>query len=243
MLWDPVRWRHRAWRYRLQIDPDEIRFVRSFLRPGQSAIDLGAHKGGYTYWMAKAVGARGRVLAVEPQKSLADRLARLTAHWPQVVVRNAAVSDVSGAGEIVLRSSGSTHGASLTGFPDGDPGKRVPVQRATLSELARDAGLERVHFVKCDIEGHELAAFGGSRDLVDRDRPTIICECEERHAHDSSQGVGGLVRLFEPLGYRIRLFYRHQLIDVDRFDPKVHQVVDSPDYGNNWLLEPKTPRA
>ena len=103
--------------------------------------------------------------------------------------------------------------------------------------------LERVHFVKCDIEGHELAAFGGSRDLVDRDRPTIICECEERHAHDSSQGVGGLVRLFEPLGYRIRLFYRHQLIDVDRFDPKVHQVVDSPDYGNNWLLEPKTPRA
>ncbi|MBK8979570.1 MAG: FkbM family methyltransferase [Planctomycetes bacterium] len=238
MGWDDLRWLHRAWRYRLYVDPDEIRWLRQTVRPGQSAVDLGAHKGGYTYWLAKAVGRNGRVVAAEPQRELAERLARLTRRLPQVIVRNVAVSDSSGPDEIVMRSSGSSHGASLTGFPDGDPGRRIPVVKATLPELVASAGLTAVDFVKCDIEGHELRVFGAAAELIDRHRPVILCECEERHAASPGDGVQGLVRLFEPHRYAIRFFFGGALHPIDAFDAGKHQVVGARDYANNFVLEP-----
>src|SRR5437763_11305217 len=58
---------YRAYRYRFRVDPAEIRFVRQFLRTGQVAVDIGCHKGAYTYWMRRAVGPSGVVYAFEPQ--------------------------------------------------------------------------------------------------------------------------------------------------------------------------------
>jgi FkbM family methyltransferase len=233
-----LRWLHRAWRYRLYVDPAEIGWILRSVRPGQIAIDIGAHKGGYTFWLAKAVGTAGRVVAAEPQPSLAQRLTRLTRSLPQVKVLNVAVSDRSGPAEIVMRSSGSSHGASLTGFPDGDPGHRLQVQCRTLADVMIEGGVDHVDFIKCDIEGHELRVLGASHELLERHRPTMLVECEERHAHSDRDGVAGLVRTMQPHRYRIRFFFGRELIDIDRFDPAKHQIVGARKYGNNFLLEP-----
>src|SRR5207302_5022854 len=45
---------------------DEINFVREWLKPGDAAIDVGAHIGFFTMHMAAAVGPEGRVYAFEP---------------------------------------------------------------------------------------------------------------------------------------------------------------------------------
>ena len=58
---------YRAYRYRLRVDPAELRFVGQSLRPGQVAVDIGCHKGAYTYWMRRRVGPSGAVYAFEPQ--------------------------------------------------------------------------------------------------------------------------------------------------------------------------------
>src|SRR3977135_31587 len=58
---------YRAYRYRFRVDPAEIRFVRQSLQPGQVAVDIGCHKGAYTYWMRRRVGPSGAVYAFEPQ--------------------------------------------------------------------------------------------------------------------------------------------------------------------------------
>src|SRR3954466_7167470 len=46
-------------------EQNEIRFVRGLLRPGDAAIDAGAHIGFFTMHMAAAVGALGRIYAFE----------------------------------------------------------------------------------------------------------------------------------------------------------------------------------
>lgn len=239
MVLRKLRWLHRAWRYRLYVDPAEIRWILHNVREGQHAIDIGAHKGGYTYWLAKAVGTAGRVVAAEPQARLAKQLADLTRGSAQVAVENVAVSDENGPTEIVMRSNGSSHGASLTGWPDGDPGIRVAVMRNTLGELMASSGLERVDFIKCDIEGHELRVLRSSGEILERDRPTLLCECEERHKQDPDGGVQGLVQTMAPHRYRIRFFYGKELLDIDRFDAAKHQIVGLRKYGNNFLLEPE----
>ena len=51
-----LRWIFRAWRYRLVVEKHEIKFMLDYLAPGNIAVDIGAHKGAYTYWMSKYVG-------------------------------------------------------------------------------------------------------------------------------------------------------------------------------------------
>lgn len=81
--------------------------------------------------------------------------------------------------------------------------------------------------------------FDAATELIDRHRPRIPCECEERHATEPEQGVQGLVHLFEPHKYRITFFYGGKMHPVDKFDASKHQIVDSADYANNFVLVPE----
>ena len=76
-FWLRTRLLHRAWRYRLRIERPEILFLLEHLAPGQTAVDVGAHKGAFTYWMDRLVGPTGHVLAFEPIPELAAYLGRV----------------------------------------------------------------------------------------------------------------------------------------------------------------------
>ena len=82
-----LRYRYRAVKYARK-DRGEIAFLRAWLRPGDFAIDAGAHKGAYLYWMRRAAGSGGFVAAFEPQPWLAGYLRRRAAGlgWANVRV-------------------------------------------------------------------------------------------------------------------------------------------------------------
>ena len=50
------------------VDQEEINELRSFLKPGDVAIDIGAYTGDTAVPMALAVGTTGKVLALEPNQ-------------------------------------------------------------------------------------------------------------------------------------------------------------------------------
>src|SRR5712672_3251719 len=109
-----LKYFYRAYRYRLRVDPAEIRFVRQSLRPGQVAVDIGCHKGAYTYWMRRRVGPSGVVYAFEPQPQqvayLRDAFSEM--HYDNVELVPMAVSDKSGQMLLYMPAT-STHFASL----------------------------------------------------------------------------------------------------------------------------------
>ncbi|GAB5495848.1 MAG: hypothetical protein Phyf2KO_09280 [Phycisphaerales bacterium] len=227
----------RAWKYRRKLDPAEIRFVLDTVKPGDRVIDLGAHKGAYTYWLAKAAGSKGKVVAVEPQKNLADKLESLMASRQNVSVKWAAISEHTGKGTLSLRPDGSSHGASIAGFSDGNVGDTVEVPTVTLSDLMVEQRLNRIDFIKCDVEGHEGEVFNVSRDVLKAHRPTILLECENRHAQGDFGGVDGLRKIFEPLGFRIRFFCSGKLYPIDEFNPEIHQNYGHGEYCNNFVVD------
>jgi len=231
----------RAWKYRVKLDPAEVAYVRGCLRPGDTAIDLGAHKGAYTYWLAKSVGPRGTLVSIEPQQELAERLTELVAARPQCRVRWAAISDSEGVGTLSVRgASGPSHGASLTGFPDGDVGRVVEVPTVSLASLAEADGLSRVDFIKCDVEGHEVTVFEAAGEFLARYRPTVLCECELRHMKGDEQrtSLDRLRDCFEPLGYTTRYFKGGTLHPVSEFDAERDQTYGEGEYCNNFVFEP-----
>jgi len=241
---DVSRWRlrlrllYRAYRYRWKNDPAEIAFVRAQVRPGTIAIDVGAHKGGYTYWLARGVGPTGRVYAFEPQPQLAHNL-ECSFDPAQVTVEDVGVSDREGTMQLHIPTDGRpSPGASLeTTSTATATGHAIEVRVITLDRYLRDlpGRAPAVGFLKCDVEGHELHVFRGAEQMLRRDHPVLLFECEQRH--HGAQPITEVFAYLESLGYTGQFFHEGRLASLAEFDVAKHQrAATQPGYCNNFVF-------
>jgi FkbM family methyltransferase len=152
----------------------EIEVLAEFVSWGDTVVDVGAHRGVYTWHLARIVGSTGRVLAFEPQPDLAAYLQKAFARSHRVSVASSALSDEAGKATLTIPVWGSTamvgH-ATLEG--GGEIGIAVP--RCTLDSLDVSPT-----FVKIDVEGHEAAVLRGARQTIEQHRPTLLIEIDRR---------------------------------------------------------------
>lgn len=209
--------------------------MRSVVQPGDVVVDVGAYKGGYTYWMRDAVGSSGRVFAFEPQAELAERLRRTVEAfgWENVSIHRTALSDRAGSAPLYVPGRSSPR-ASLEWERVGARSDEVEVER--LDDVLEANGLmERVTFVKVDAEGHELAILRGAARTLTTARPRLIVECEERHT--DAHSVAEVVEYLSRVGYAGTLFAGNARIPAAEFDAERHQRPGLRPYANNFAFE------
>jgi FkbM family methyltransferase len=233
----PFRQWYRAWTYRLRREPAEIRFVLRNLRRGDVALDIGAHKGAYTYWMYQRVAPTGRVYAFEPQAELAQRLQSVYSTPRRracVSIEPLALSCSRGERTLHIPGGEASPSASLAAL-DSRPVQTRTVLTETLDAYAESHHLGSVRLIKCDVEGHELEVFEGGRGLLSRLRPILLFECERRWRPD-----GRLEPVFDylcSLGYRGWFFDpRGALQAIDDFGAERYQRVGTRPYLNNFVF-------
>lgn len=226
---------YRAWRYRWKNDPAEIAYVRRNVRPNTIALDIGAHKGGYTYWIARSVGRQGRVYAFEPQPELARKLA-MAFDPTRVLVVNAGVSDRDGTMQLHVPSGDRpSPGASLVTPREPTATSRTLDVRVIQLDSFLSGRVQPVSFIKCDVEGHELAVFRGAEQLLRRDRPTLLFECEQRH--HGSNSIREVFDFLHALGFVGHYFTRGQLAPLAEFDPgRDQRTPGAESYCNNFVF-------
>lgn len=155
-------------------------FLLSWLRPGMTFVDAGAHVGQYSMLASGRVGAAGRVVAFEPHPVLGRVLRRNVrrAGCTNVTVSSLALGQASSRAELVLHPSANYGGSSLR--PDGATAhhRRAPVRVIPLDEyLARASVARRVDALKLDVEGAELDVIeGASRTLAANPRIVLVVE-------------------------------------------------------------------
>lgn len=151
--------------------------VRMFVLPHQTAVDVGAWYGPWTYWLSKAARS---VVTVEANPDLATFVAR-TAPANVTVIPKAA-SDTEGTAKLWLPPGGKgTEGrASLLPGANGESGGGRVVEVETIRLDSLD--LTDVGVIKIDVEGHELAVLRGAEGLVHRFRPVLVVEVEDSRA-------------------------------------------------------------
>jgi FkbM family methyltransferase len=235
-----LRYLYRAYRYRWRVDPAEIRFVRQTLRSGDVAVDIGCHKGAYTYWMRRSVGPSGIVYAFEPQPRQVAYLreAFSAMRYDNVEIVPMALSDKAGQMPLYMLNE-STHYASLeargeervarsenfdAGSPLPAPCSTLTVDVTTLDEFFYDASRRPPNFLKIDVEGHELSVLQGAERTLQLHHPTILVECEVRHRPDGD--VRPVFEFLKSLGYTGAFFSNGNRRPLAEFDPAVHQRVD-----------------
>jgi FkbM family methyltransferase len=241
---------HYLWRalhYRSRVAPGEIAFLGHHVQAGDTVVDIGCHKGGFLFWLRRYAAASGRVYGFEPQPQLAQYLKEIVAiqRWNNVVIEAAAVSSSSGSMQLHVPAPPGepSPGASLSPPAPGAPHHAIRVPVVTLDDYFAKRGKPRVAFIKCDCEGHEIEVFRGAADILRRDHPALLFECEQRHLPGSSpQVVFGYLR---GLGYRGHFFGPAGPAPIEEFRVEVHQPLrpgrywDAKDYYNNFAFLPE----
>ncbi len=200
--WDKLHMVHRCWRLRFKSEVASIQYVRKADLAGAVVLDIGANKGVFSIYMARAAGPQGRLVAFEAQPELGQHLSDVKTSFglDNMTLVNQGLSSTPGVLTMRRSEAGSGRASFHTEAEDGLDQIDVPVIR--LDDYIAEHGLGPIRFVKCDVEGHELQVFQGGAQMLRRDRPTLLFEC-----HDSEAESGELFSFLEGLGYDGYFFY------------------------------------
>jgi len=170
-------------------------------RDARTIIDVGANTGVYTL-LARSVNPTAEILALEPiervYRKFEDNLS-LNGHSVQAL--HAAASDRDGTMTIYDMPLEHVLSVSLNrSFYEAHQQQElieVPVTVRSLDSLTRELGWSRVDLVKIDTETHEPEVLEGFRNVLQRDRPTLLIEIlNDDVAQRVEAIIGGLGYLY-----------------------------------------------
>ncbi len=152
-------------------EPRDLEMIGPLIPPGGTCVDAGANVGFYTLHLAKRVGPSGRVFAFEPDPRNASRLRRnvaLNAFEGIVEVTEAAVSDRNGSG--TFHRSDETHSGWGSLASHAGEISSIEVATTTLDSFLEARKIERVDFLKADVEGSEIELLRGAERSLEKRR-------------------------------------------------------------------------
>lgn len=167
-------------------EPESMQAWRRAIVSGQVAIDVGSYTGLYAIVAAKMDAVS---IAWEANPDIIPRLERnIAANGVVVHVEHAAASDRDGEAKFYIPRDMTSAGRlkARKGW------RQVTVRTSVIAER------RKVCAMKLDIEGAELPALRGAREILLRDRPVVIAEALTPADRDE------LVAMMESLGYRWR---------------------------------------
>jgi FkbM family methyltransferase len=155
----------------------ELRFlqvIERFFRTKSNAImlDVGANIGNHAIYLSRSFD---HILCFEPSPHIAERLRRNIElnGMTNIEVHTIGLSNREATLHFKLDTSGNL-GASQFLSEAGDETIQLPVCRGDV--YLSQKGIEKVDFIKVDVETHELEVFEGLTHTINRSRPIISFE-------------------------------------------------------------------
>lgn len=221
------------------LEPGTRQLIQRLLQAGDTFVDVGANIGMHTIAAARAMGGKGRVIAVEPHPVTARLLGQcawMNGFADLVDVHAAAAAEK--AGERTLHMGPTSGHHSL--FPlDAAEVEHVPpiqVQATTLDKIV-PAKLQ-VTLIKIDAEGAELEIMGGAARTLKRNQDVgIIAEFGGSHLRRTGTGTRAWLDTFTSLGFDYRAIHA----DNGVLRPISIEELDALDSINLFFARPTSP--
>lgn len=216
------------------------RLLQAIVTPDAIFFDVGANVGFYSLLAAQLVGMRGQVHAFEP---IAENVATLRAaiasnRITQITVQHVAVGQYAGTMRLFIGTPETSPEwqRDLQSWASQVPSKRRPlpiyVPQISLDDYVHHHQLDRVDFIKLDIEGSEIDALRGAQHLLWRaDAPDLICEISPYLLAQQNLDPRHLTKYLATFGYTLfhilpdrqrvihRMLHTHQPIRLQYVDP------------------------
>jgi FkbM family methyltransferase len=177
-------------------EPEETALIKQLLKPTDTVLDIGAHIGYFTLLMAKQCKW---VDAFEPEESNFRLLFRNLSinKTSNVMPHKAAITDEDGYTNLYLCGINSGMHRVYHSNECND------VLRIATTKI--DGIVSKVDFIKMDIEGSELGALKGMKNLLTNSKPTILMEYCPQYIREYGADPRDVYYFLKDLGYSIRL--------------------------------------
>lgn len=201
-----------------------LKFVLSKL-PSNSKLtffDVGANVGGYSEMLLtqlKEINNQYKIFAFDPAKENIDLLNNKFKNEANVKIIPYGIGETNG--NVTLYSDSPNSGlASLykrnLEFVSKDMNQSQQVQIISLDEFCKDNQIEKIDFLKMDIEGHEFSALKGAQRLL-ANKGIKFIQFEFGGANiDSRTYFKDFYYLLEP-NFEIYRILKHGLYRIDRY--------------------------
>jgi FkbM family methyltransferase len=143
-------------------DADELKILASRIREGFTFIDVGSNVGWYALFLAREAGpaVSTRILAVEPQPEIFDRLIYNIRQNPSCTIKAVDCAIADKTGELTLFLDPLNRGEASLKIVNSSQTDAIRVPAVTLLDLLNREGLARVDAIKLDVEGAEDLVLG-----------------------------------------------------------------------------------
>ncbi len=177
------------------------------VKKGQTVFDIGANVGNFTILFSNIVGKQGKVFSFEAVPKTFEYLSRnvesLKIH--NVILENLAIGDKQG--NFNIYTPGNDSGQSSLMIHNKGSWKNSDIQKVTCSMVTLDKyikknNIERLDFIKCDIEGAELLALKGMTQILNRHRPKLLLEVNDKWTKSFGYTSHDLIVFLKEVGYK-----------------------------------------
>ena len=150
--------------------------LRKIVKPGDVFVDIGANIGYFSLLIATDVPT-AKVISFEPVRDIFQQLKgnTLLNNVKNIIAFNAAVGEVKEEKDIFVSDTDNL-GMSSFKQPENFSGKTERVQVLTLDDWFSRAGLAKIDVIKIDVEGSELNALKGMKQVLQSFKPVVIVE-------------------------------------------------------------------
>lgn len=192
---------------RLDHDQNMLPLLKEFIKNGDVVLDIGAFIGDHTIYYSKLVGDNGSVIAFEPNRDSFFCLEHNLKAYKNVELINSAIGKEYG----FVRTVDVLGNIGMNFLiPDNLGGIVI----YSLNQME----IDRIDFIKIDVEGFELDVLIGGKETINKFKPTMLIEIND--ATLSRQGISrnDIFAWLQENNYIYRNIYENQGLNDSQLD-------------------------
>lgn len=181
---------------------------------GDIILDVGSNIGEVLLNMAK-VNPAGKIYGFEPVNSTFQKLFKNVSlnEFQNIMISRLALSDKN---ETVYYQEKAGHSGGTMMSKETGKNQTQFIEALTLDEFVKTHGLEKIDFIKVDIEGFEMNFVNGAIETLKNFKPLLFMEVDQNKLKRQQTSASALLEKLFSLNYQI--FYaetRKEILSTD----------------------------
>jgi FkbM family methyltransferase len=204
--------------YEADYEKENVLFFKTYIKPNNTVIDIGAQIGLMTKLFSDLVGKEGRVYAFEPTPKTFETLKKtIQLNEIAAIAHPIMMAAAEGKKKSFFNISSIDIDAanSLSNTERNAHTYSIEVDVTSVDHFVSEQGIKQVDFIKVDAEGAEYFVLLGARNTILKNKPLINLALHPKEIKAMHSSLKNIYELIEELNYNV--FYKENMISMESF--------------------------
>lgn len=185
-----------------QYELEDSEMLYRLVKNNDVIFDIGANIGWYSIHLSKKlIGAK--IYSFEP---IPETFSKLKKNIELNSIKNISLVNIPLSNKVqnltFYYSPSATGASSSVNISEENDIKKLDCVTDTIDYFVTNNRIEKIDFIKCDVEGSELFVFQGGMESIKRHSPIIFTEMLRKWAVKFNYHPNDIINLFKSIGYK-----------------------------------------